>query len=74
MKKALILFAFSVLTSAIVIGIAALIKGDEKSCTDHKDYDENGLCDICDSEFSETAEDHGDKDHDGLWDTVGCEV
>ena len=49
MKKALILFIFFVILTSIIIGIIFLTKSEDKACDLHKDFDEDGVCDVCDT-------------------------
>jgi len=51
MKKVLILFIFSVILASIVIGIVFLVKSEGETCDLHKDFNEDGVCDICDTEI-----------------------
>ena len=45
----------------------------QTTCTNHKDNDEDGLCDSCGSTFTVVCNYHNDANHDGVCDTKGCQ-
>ena len=71
MKKLLILFAFLLLLAGIVTGAILLFKNDESTCAEHKDFNADGVCDVCVAALS--CESHTDDNHDGSCDIYYCE-